>query len=243
MQRLQHVRGFDVLECYTADPADLNDGSGRSDKREVLLPVHLKAAARRLNPGIPDAVVDAALAQLADRRQAMSLVAANREVDGLLRDGIPVTFEDALGKRQQEQLRLIDFSTPGVRNNEFLAVSQLWVKCTGTTALADYRRPDVLLPVCERHSAGVCGAEKLQRQAEDRLQRQPDELQTRCSAPVYYERFLCFVQCSRFVQRAVLRATGSVHAGPARRRGASCTRGFDRGRAGDIRLAVLEQLQ
>ena len=147
LQRLQHVCGFDVLECNTADPTDLNDGSGRSDKREVLLPVRLKAAAMRLNPGVPEAVVDSALAQLANRRQAMSLVVANREVDGLLRDGIPVTFEDAHGKRQQEQLRLIDFSAQGVRNNEFLAASQLWVKCTGPTALADYRRPDVLLYV------------------------------------------------------------------------------------------------
>ena len=36
-------------------------------------------------------------------------------------------------------------STAGVNNNEFLVVTQLWIKCTGTTALADYRRPDVLL--------------------------------------------------------------------------------------------------
>ncbi|UUZ77703.1 hypothetical protein LP414_11930 [Polaromonas sp. P1(28)-13] len=145
LQRLQHVCGFDVLDCHTADPADLDDGSGRLDKRDVLLPTRLKAAALRLNPHIPEPVVDAALARLADRRQAMSLVAANREVDGLLRDGIAVSFEDVQGRRQQEQLRLIDFSTTGVKNNEFLAVSQLWVKCTGTTALADYRRPDVLL--------------------------------------------------------------------------------------------------
>jgi type I restriction enzyme R subunit len=43
LQRLQHVCGFDVLECYTADPADLNDTSGRKDKRDVLLPLQLKA--------------------------------------------------------------------------------------------------------------------------------------------------------------------------------------------------------
>ncbi len=145
LQRLQHVCGFDVLDCHTADPTDLNDGSGRTDKRDVLLPARLKAAALRLNPDIPEPVVDAALATLADRRQAMSLVAANREVDGFLRDGIAVRFEDAQGQIQQEQLKLIDFS--GVLNNEFLAVSQLWIKCTGTTALADYRRPDVLLYV------------------------------------------------------------------------------------------------
>jgi type I restriction enzyme R subunit len=67
LQRLQHVCGFDVLNCYSADPADLNDGSGRKDKRDVLLPQQLKAAAVRLNPHIPEPVVDAALAQLAGR--------------------------------------------------------------------------------------------------------------------------------------------------------------------------------
>ena len=145
LQRLQHVCGFDVLNCHTADPADLNDGSGRIDKRDVLLPAHVKTAALRLNPRIPETVVLAALARLGDRRQAMSLVAANREVDGLLRDGIAVNFEDAQGRPQQEQLRLIDFNAAA--NNEFLAVSQLWIKCTGISALADYRRPDVLLYV------------------------------------------------------------------------------------------------
>jgi len=147
LQRLQHGCGFDVLNCYTADPADLNDGSGRKDKRDVLLPQQLKAAALRLNPHIPAATVDEALTRLADRRQAMSLVAANREVDALLRDGIAVTYEDAKGERQQEQLRLIDFNAGAVNNNAFLAVTQLWVKCTGMAALADYRRPDVLLYV------------------------------------------------------------------------------------------------
>lgn len=81
LQRLQHVHGFDVLNCHTTDPADLNDGSGRKDKRDVLLPKRLKAAVLRLNAKIPEATVDEALARLADRRQAMSLVAANREVD------------------------------------------------------------------------------------------------------------------------------------------------------------------
>ena len=147
LQRLQYGCGFDVLNCHTTDPADLNDGSGRKDKRDVLLPQQLKAAALRLNPHTPEATIDEALARLADRRQATSLVAANREVDALLRDGIAVAYEDALGLRQQEQLKLIDFNAGGLKNNEFLAVSQLWVKCTGTAALADYRRPDVLLYV------------------------------------------------------------------------------------------------
>ena len=37
LQRLQHLCGYDALNCFTATPDDLNDGSGRSDKREVIL--------------------------------------------------------------------------------------------------------------------------------------------------------------------------------------------------------------
>ncbi|MET4025591.1 hypothetical protein ABIE59_001116 [Marinobacter sp. MBR-99] len=35
LQRLQHIHGFNVLDCYTAKPEDLNDGSRRADKRDV----------------------------------------------------------------------------------------------------------------------------------------------------------------------------------------------------------------
>ncbi len=31
---MQHGCGFDVLNCYTTDPAELNDGSGRKDTLE-----------------------------------------------------------------------------------------------------------------------------------------------------------------------------------------------------------------
>jgi len=37
LQHLQLLYGYDALICFTADPADLNDGSGRTDKREVIL--------------------------------------------------------------------------------------------------------------------------------------------------------------------------------------------------------------
>ncbi len=33
VQRLQHVHGYDALNCFTTGPADLNDSSGRTDKR------------------------------------------------------------------------------------------------------------------------------------------------------------------------------------------------------------------
>jgi type I restriction enzyme R subunit len=140
LQRLQHLHGFDVLNCYTKDPDDLNDGSGRTNKREVLLLDRVREAAVALNPGIPAAEIENALERLADRRQAMSLVAANRDIYNLLRDGIPVEFDDGDGHRKQERVRLIHFNKPD--ENHYLAVTQLWVK--GERC---FRRPDVLLYV------------------------------------------------------------------------------------------------
>jgi type I restriction enzyme, R subunit len=71
---------------------------------------------------------------------AMSLVAANHDVYNLLRDGIPVEFDNAKGQKQQERVRLIDFNRAD--ENRFLAVTQLWVK-----GERGFRRPDVLLYV------------------------------------------------------------------------------------------------
>lgn len=127
-------------DCYTSDPTQLNDGSGRSDKREVILRGPLREAARRLNPDLPEAALDDALDRLCDRRTAMNPVLANREVHDLIRDGVPVEFDDAQGRRQQERVQVIDFRDAD--RNRFLAVTQLWVKGD-----RGWRRPDVLLYV------------------------------------------------------------------------------------------------
>src|SRR5207244_13337443 len=64
--------------------------------------------------------------------------AANHEIDTLIRDGIPVQFENEQGRTEDERVRVIDFQNP--EKNEFLAVSQMWVK-----GERGFRRPDVLL--------------------------------------------------------------------------------------------------
>ncbi len=140
VQKLQHLHGFDVLNCYTADAEDLNDGSGRTHKRDVIFADRVREAATRLNPGIPETAIENALEKLLDRRQAMTAIAANREIYGLLRDGIPVEFDDAQGRRQQERVYLLDFNEP--KNNRYLVVTQLWIK-----GERGFRRPDVLLYV------------------------------------------------------------------------------------------------
>lgn len=90
MQKLQHLHGFDSLDCHTEDPENLNDASGRTSKRDVILVDRVREAVTRLNPNLPAKTIEGALERLLDRRQAMSLVAANPEIYNLLRDGIPV---------------------------------------------------------------------------------------------------------------------------------------------------------
>jgi type I restriction enzyme R subunit len=144
LKKLKNEFGFELLNCYTPDAEDLNDRSNRANKRDVILADRLKRAAVRLNKHIPETVIDDALAGFSDRRTAMSLIAANKEIDSLIRDGIPVEFENSRGRKEQERVKLIEFnqSSPAKGRNEFLAVSQLWIK-----AEHGYRRPDVLLYV------------------------------------------------------------------------------------------------
>ncbi|RZI80164.1 MAG: type I restriction endonuclease subunit R, partial [Rubrivivax sp.] len=148
IQRLQHLCGFNALNCHSAQPDDLNDNSGRGDKREVILAGRLRAAVERLNPQAPAHAVDQAMTQLLMPRTAMTLAAANREMDALIRDGVPVTYKPDTGPQTgqtvTERLRVIHFDEPDPHagHNEYLVVSQLWI-----LGERGYRRPDVLLYV------------------------------------------------------------------------------------------------
>jgi len=140
IQKLITEYGWRALDCHTADREDLNDGSGRTDKAEVLLHNRLRAAAVRINPALPPAAMDLALTQLTDLRLALPLVTANQEIDGLLRDGIPVEYANAQGRKEHGRVHVIDWDDAA--KNEFLAVTQLWIK-----GGLYWRRPDVLLYV------------------------------------------------------------------------------------------------
>ncbi len=141
VQKLVKNYGYQVLNCHTENPDDLNDRSSRADKREVVFHERLKAAALRLNPEIPEAAIDQALATLTAPRGAMSTIAANREIDGMIRDGIPVEYQNDSGRTEHGRVRVIDFNREnGKDQNEYLVVTQLWIK-----GLIRYCRPDVLI--------------------------------------------------------------------------------------------------
>jgi type I restriction enzyme, R subunit len=162
LKRLQAEFGFTLLNCFTAKPDELNDGSQRRDKRDVVLADRLQAACVALNTSIPVTTIEQVVAKIMDRRATMSAVAANRELDGLIRDGVPVEFENAAGIKQHEVVRLIDFDDfanvdsrqhgnnmggDEQKRNDYLAVSQLWIKSSAQAPKAGYRRPDVILYV------------------------------------------------------------------------------------------------
>ena len=76
LQKLKQY-GFTLLNCYTAKAEDLNDGSNRQDKRDVILADRLKTACIRLNPNIPQTVINNVIEKVMERRVALSPIAAN----------------------------------------------------------------------------------------------------------------------------------------------------------------------
>jgi type I restriction enzyme R subunit len=115
------------------------DGTfGRETKSDVVLAAHLRAALVRLNPDAPAEAITAAIDQLVVNRSAMSLVAANREVYLLLKEGVPVSVrEPERGGQRTLRVRVIDWENTS--NNDFLFVSQFSI--TGSLYTC---RPDLV---------------------------------------------------------------------------------------------------
>jgi type I restriction enzyme R subunit len=99
---------------------------GRTDAREVVLVPRLRAALRKLNKEVPPEAIDQAVDELTRDRGTKSLVDANQELYGLLRDGLLVSIPDPeRGGQKQQRLQLVDWETP--QGNDLLAVNQLKV--------------------------------------------------------------------------------------------------------------------
>jgi type I restriction enzyme R subunit len=98
---------------------------GRKHRAQVVLEPRLQAALQKLNPGLGAAALKQALEVLTRDRSAMLLVAANKELHGLLRDGVPVKVQRPGGGEQVVSVRVIDWATP--KNNDFLLVQQFTI--------------------------------------------------------------------------------------------------------------------
>jgi type I restriction enzyme R subunit len=128
------------IDCYTSQPETLPDGSHRTNKTEVVLFDILREKVAALNTRVPESAREEAIAQLTSRRYTMSHILANKEVYDLIRDGVSVECENTKGKKSRARVKFIDFNNAG--KNDFLAVTQLWIK-----GERYFRRPDILLYV------------------------------------------------------------------------------------------------
>jgi type I restriction enzyme R subunit len=119
--------GWDIA-CGLEETFAPEGGSlGRRDRREVVLQPRLRAALERLNPGQPSEAISAAIEELSRNRSAMGLVAANREVYRLLKDGVLVSVPDLeRGGLSKVRLRVVDWDRPA--ENDWLAVNQFTIK-------------------------------------------------------------------------------------------------------------------
>lgn len=121
-------------ESFAAEGGSL----GRRSPSEVVLLPRLRAALQRLNPAQPPEALTSAIDELTRNRSSMGLVAANRELTELLRDGVLVSAPDReRGGQRTTRLRIVDWDQPDA--NDLLVVSQFSVSSTLYTC-----RPDLV---------------------------------------------------------------------------------------------------
>lgn len=117
------------------DIASDGDTPERADYRQVLLPGRLHETLRRLNPAVPDAVLEEVLHRVAKLHEP-SVIQSNRSFHETLLDGLAVIVEKN-GEKRGDRVRLIDFEHP--EQNQFLVVNQYTVQGTKQP-----RRPDLV---------------------------------------------------------------------------------------------------
>ncbi len=98
---------------------------GRESEHQVILPKRLKRALETLNRNLPAEALTQAFEELTRDRSTQTLVAANRELYRLLKDGVKVTYPDAGGNPTTETVTVIDWKNP--QANDFLLASQVWI--------------------------------------------------------------------------------------------------------------------
>lgn len=116
--------GYDILKC-DSDPSkneDLNDGTNRSSKKECVLPCVLKESLVRLNPNIPEEIIDDVVKTLRKDFTGTDLTSTNYELYNKIRNQIQVKIRTN-GKEDFDFVKLVDFDNPF--NNTFTAVSQM----------------------------------------------------------------------------------------------------------------------
>ena len=132
--------GYNILKLDASpDKMDvLPDGTGRSDKKECVLPLVLWESLKRINPNIKESFLKEVYNSLIADYTDTDIIQSNYDLYKKVRDGVKVTFTNEKGVEDFTFVKLVDFDNP--ENNEFTAVSQMWIK-----GRFKWRRPDILI--------------------------------------------------------------------------------------------------
>ncbi len=134
---LKNNYNYNVLNCYTAKKEDINDNTGRDNKRQVVLKNILKSSLCKINPQIPENIIEETVYELCKIHQSTDIMKINYENYQKIRYGINVEYEID-GKTIENRLMLIDFNN--IENNDFTVASQMWID-----GGMYWRRPDLLI--------------------------------------------------------------------------------------------------
>ena len=131
---LLQAQGYTYL--YGPDMAPESATAERTRYDEVVLVERLRTAVRRINPLIPIAAQDEAIAQVL-RIASPDVLANNEAFHRLLTEGVPVTVQVG-GESRGDFVRLLDFDA--VDMNDFVVVNQFTITHNHQT-----KRPDVVV--------------------------------------------------------------------------------------------------
>ena len=133
---IELFEGLGYHHLHGPDIAPDSDNPERNGYDDVLLMARLRNAVCRINPGLPEAILEEALKQVS-RIQSPELLSNNETFHRLLTEGITVSHQQD-GSERGERVWLVDFDRP--ENNEFVAANQF-------TVIENHvnKRPDLVL--------------------------------------------------------------------------------------------------
>ena len=115
----------------------LPDGTGRKDKKQVVLPDVMLESLCRINPDIPEQTVRTVVDELCHTPVSGDLMLTNYQNYQKIRNGITVEYNKD-GKKTSNIFRLLSYND--ALSNTFTVASQMWIK--GET---HWRRPDLII--------------------------------------------------------------------------------------------------
>jgi type I restriction enzyme R subunit len=134
---LEYLADLGYKTAWGPSLAPGEPGQERTSFEQTYLVGRLRAAVRRINPGVDAALIDESIMRLS-RAESQNPVAENFRVHRLLTEGVPVEHRGADGAVRTIRIWLIDYDDPA--NNDWVAINQFTIIEVGKN-----RRPDVIV--------------------------------------------------------------------------------------------------